>query len=80
LAESYGMYLDVDYNNQVFSFIPSKSPRFKGLFLNPYHNLQELSVSTSSQSMATILTITGLTDIDDNEIGLLPDIPQSIVS
>ena len=74
------MILDVDYNNQSFSFIPSKSIYFKGLYLNPYHNLQQLEISTSSQSMATILTITGLTDIDNNEISLLPDIPQSIIN
>ena len=80
LAEAYGMILDVDYNNQSFCFIPSKSIYFKGLYLNPYHNLQQLEISTSSQSMATILTITGLTDIDNNEISLLPDIPQSIIN
>ena len=79
LAKNYGMLVDVNYSNKTFSFIPEKSPIFKGVYMNPLNNLQSLSVSTDSQSMATILSVTGAEDIDGNEITLIPNIPAQIV-
>lgn len=79
LGEKVGYILDINFANHTFSFIPSKSPMYKGYFFNPDLNLSSFSISTSSQSFITILDVTGPT-IGDEEITLVPSIPPLIES
>lgn len=72
------MNLKIDDISHSFSFIPAKNPQFRGIFFHPEINLADLSVSTDSQALVTILNVTGPKDVYDNEITLIPAIPTGV--
>lgn len=77
LATQNELILCVDYENQNIYFIPQKNWWFKGYYFNPHINLQQMGLQGDGQNMATILNVTGGKDINDQEIMLVPSIPQS---
>lgn len=80
LADTYGMDICVNYLQRSFYFIPLKNPLDKGFRLNPLLNLAALTLDTNSQSMVTVLNVTGQEDVDGNEITILGEIPPCILT
>lgn len=80
LATDNELILRVDYLNNNIYFIPQKNWWFKGYYFNPHINLQQFALQGSNENMATVLNVTGARDINDQEITLVPSIPEDFES
>lgn len=80
LGENNEFIINVDYASHSFWFVPQKSPVSKGFYFNPWNNLQDFSLSGNSDSLITVLNITGPEDFNGQEITLVPEIPPVIAS
>lgn len=76
LASDNELILRVDYSTNNIYFIPQKNWWFKGYYFNPHINLQQMGLQGDGQNMATVLNVTGAKDINDQEITLVPSIPE----
>lgn len=79
LATDNELIIEVNYSNHSFCFKPQKSFIFNGYYFNPSNNLQAFSVQGNADNLITVLNITGGKDLNNQEITLVPSIPEPII-
>ena len=65
--------------NRYFFFAPSQNPEVSGLTYSPLRDVQNFSLSFSGDSLTTVLNVKSTT-WEDEEIGLIPNLPTIISS
>lgn len=78
LASQNELVIQTDYMTRRFWFAPRKSLIFNGYYVRPDNNLQELTLQGRGENLATVLNVVGGTDIDGNEITLIPNLPPKV--
>ena len=78
LASDNELIIVVDYSNHSFCFKPQKSFIFNGYYFNPSNNLQAFSLRGNADNLITVLNITGGKDLNDQEITLVPNMPEAV--
>lgn len=80
LATENELMIMVDYSNHNFWFAPTHNIIFNGYYFNPNNNLQQFAVKGSAQNLVTVLNVTGPKDINDQEITLVPSLPNEVMA
>lgn len=80
LATNNELILCYDYSTLNFWFVPQKNPWFKGYYFNPNNNLQAFTIGGDAQNLVTVLNVQGPNDYNNQEILLVPELPNNVLS
>ena len=80
LAAENELMIMVDYSNHNFWFAPKHNIIFNGYYFNPNNNLQQFAIKGSAQNLVTVLNVTGPKDINNQEITLVPSLPNEVMA
>lgn len=80
LASDNGFILMVDYGSHNCWFAPKQNIVFHGYYFNPLNNLQQFAVKGSAQNLITVLNVSGPQDLNNQEITLVPTLPDGVVA